>query len=1076
MLKQVHLSRLMLPLLVLLFAATAFSQTTASIQGTVSDQSGAAIVGAKVTVKNQAQGIERTTQTNATGAYEVPALLPGTYSVQVQMTGFETQLAKNLVLEVAKDSVQNFNLKVATTNEVVTVEATAPLIETTTVTVGQTINQRTVQDIPLNGRHFVDLALLIPGSVTPPQNGFLTAPLRGQGMFQFNTAGYREDQQNFMINGINLNDMVQNQVTFQPTINTVSEFKVDNSTYSAEFGRNSGAIVNIATRSGSNAFHGEAYEYLRNDFFDARNAFNNSTVTTNGVTTPNPISPFKRNQFGADFGGPIVKDRTFFFLSYEGLRQRQGLTLTSNVFTDAQRAAINATGNAIPVALTKLVPTANTTLGSSAVNNAFTGSATAPVDIDQGTVDINHKFSDVDSLHGYYVYQRDLRQETGSTGGAVLPGWGDTRDGHRQVLTINETHVFSSSVVNEARLGANRIHLTFSPNNPVDPNSLGLGSALGPNLQFLPVITIQDQGVFTIGSERNFPQGRGDTTYVLNDTLSWVKGKHSFKFGGEFRDFRNDNFNNDPGALVFQNTLDPSATNHNSFQSASVLTGARTLGNVASRINQNGLDFFAMDSWKFKPSLTFELGLRYAWNMTPSEALNRFATVNPAAAGGTTISLASQPYKQNNKNFEPRVGFAWDMFSNGHTVLRAAYAYQVDQPITGIITGLTANPPFALPINSTATAAQQTTTGLPLATLGTSFNPNATGKNLALSFIDPNFTNADVQSWNLNVQQQVGRDMSFMVGYFGNKGTHLEIDRNINQFAVLGTASSRPFQAISAASSIQPGATLANTMTERTSDATSTYHALWVTANRRLSHGVQLNASYTWSHSIDDASRTNNGFIVQDSTNILSGKGSSDFDARHRFVMNAIYDLPFKGNRFLVSGWSLAGIGTLQSGNPVNIALTSSSITGVGGTVLPVVIGPLSVSGNPLGPWITPSGTATGTDGLPHNLFTGTFANPSNVFGNLGRNSIVGPGFGNLDLSVIKNTKITERLNAQFRADAFDITNHPNYGQPLRTYNPRTIKGVANADDTFGIISSTRFPTGDSGSSRQLQFALKLIF
>src|SRR5262249_12402175 len=257
----------------------------------------------------------------------------------------------------------------------ITVEASAPVVETTTVTVGQVINQRTVQDIPLNGRHFVDLALLSPGTVTPPQNGFLTAPLRGQGMFQFNTAGNREDAVNFMINGINLNDMVQNQVTFQPTINTVSEFKVDNSTYSAEFGRNSGAIVNIATRSGTDQYHGELYEYLRNDWFDARNAFNTTTVTTNGVVTPNPISPFKRNQFGADVGGPIVKDKTFFFLSYEGLRQRQGLTLTSNVFTDAQRAAIQATGNAVPVALMKLVPTANTAINS-AVNNAFTGSAT----------------------------------------------------------------------------------------------------------------------------------------------------------------------------------------------------------------------------------------------------------------------------------------------------------------------------------------------------------------------------------------------------------------------------------------------------------------------------------------------------------------------------------------------------------------------------------------------------------------------------------------------------------------------------------------------------------------------------
>src|ERR1044071_573259 len=296
MLRKKTFSPWMLSLLILLLAATALAQTTASIQGTVSDPSGAAIVGAKITIKNAALGIERTTQTNGTGAYEVPALPPGVYTVQVQMNGFETQIAKDLILEVSKDSVQNFGLKVASSSEVVTVEASAPMIETTTATVGQTINQRTVQEIPLNGRHFVDLGLLIPGSVTPPQNGFLTAPLRGQGSFAFNTAGNREDTVNFMVNGINLNDMVQNQITFQPSINTVSEFKVDNSTFSAEYGRNSGAIVNIATRSGSNEWHGELFEFLRNDALDARNLFSS--------TLAHP-PPFKRNQFGGNLGGPL---------------------------------------------------------------------------------------------------------------------------------------------------------------------------------------------------------------------------------------------------------------------------------------------------------------------------------------------------------------------------------------------------------------------------------------------------------------------------------------------------------------------------------------------------------------------------------------------------------------------------------------------------------------------------------------------------------------------------------------------------------------------------------------------------
>jgi hypothetical protein len=334
------------------------------------------------------------------------------------MTGFETQLAKDVPLAVSQNTVQSFRLKVASSQEVVTVEATAPVIETTTMTVGQIINQRTVQDIPLNGRHFVDLALLIPGTVTPPQNGFLTAPLRGQGSFAYNTAGNREDAINFMINGINLSDMVQNQVTFQPSISTISEFKIDNSTYSAEFGRNSGSIVNIATRSGTNQYHGEVYDYLRNDFFDARNAFNRVTTSTGA---PNPIAPFKRNQFGADFGGPISKGKTYFFLSYEGLRHRQELPTSSNVFTEAQRTAIQTGGNPVANAILGLVPHPNTILGTGATPNGFIGSATAPVNIDQGTADISHNFSEKDSLHGYYVYQNDFRGEP--TQGSNIPGF-----------------------------------------------------------------------------------------------------------------------------------------------------------------------------------------------------------------------------------------------------------------------------------------------------------------------------------------------------------------------------------------------------------------------------------------------------------------------------------------------------------------------------------------------------------------------------------------------------------------------------------------------------------------------------
>ena len=1064
MLRKVAFSRWVLSLLVLMFAATAFAQTTAKILGTVSDASGAAVVGAKITVRSSALGIERTTQTNPEGSYVVTALPPGAYDVRVEMKGFSTELAKNVVVEVSNNVVQNFGLKVASNSEVVTVEATAPLIESTTMTVGATINQRAVQELPLNGRHFVDLALLIPGTVTAPQNGFLTAPLRGQGAFAVNTAGMREDAVNWMVNGINLNDMAQNQVTFQPTINTVSEFKVDNSTYSAEYGRNAGAIVTIASRSGSNQFHGELYDYLRNNDFDARNAFN-PRLSSTGASLPQ--SAFKRNQFGGDIGGPIQKDKTFFFATYEGERHRQGLTTTSLVFTPAQLAQIAASPNATVRSIAALVPTANGTVNGAP---AFLGSATAPVNIDQGTIDIQHSFSERDRLHGYYVYQHDLRQEP--TQGANIPGFGDTREGKRQVITLGETHVFSSALVNELNLGVNRILITFTPNNLTDPNTLGLGATLGPNEAFLPTISIGGLGL-TFGDERAFPQGRGDTTSVIADNVSYVMGRHSFKFGTEFRDFKNSNFNGDPGALTFNSV--------NNFIAGNVDSSARTIGNVANRINENALDFYAMDSFKFKPYLTIELGVRYGWNMTPSEGGDRFVNFVPGGALGSMLVPTTTPYGQQNKNFQPRVGFAWDVFHNGKTLLRSGYAYQVDQPITGVVTGLTSNPPFALPISI---ATQQTFAALPALF-------NGTPSSVAPIFVDPNFKNADVQSWNLNIQQQLTRSSSAMIGYFGNKGTHLENDINANQTAVLGqvgtgaTNLSLPFQKLSPSSPFLPNVPLAASITERESGSNSIYNALWATFTQRTSRGLQFNASYTYSHSIDDVSRNDAGIQAQNSTDIFLSRGSSDFDARHRFVANAIYDLPFKGNR-VVSGWEIAPIISWQTGNPFNlVAFNSSSFNGVGSTITLNASGPIHTSGNPLGQWISNPNVLS----VPCTLTsTSPTATPTCVpgtltFGNVGRNSVYGPGFTNMDLALAKNTKISERLNVQLRVDAFDVLNHPNYGQPgasggflAASLQPSFASNAGNQFSTFSTIGSTRFPTGDSGSSRQLQFALKFQF
>ena len=1045
-------------LAILLFISiSALAQSTATLQGTVTDQSGAILSNARVIVRNQATGLERTVQTDSSGNYQVAALPVGTYRVEVQAQGFTPLVATDLTLEVSRIVVQNFQLKVGGVTQEVSVTADSQAVETTTMTVGQVINQKTVQEIPLNGRHFVDLGLLIPGSVTPPQNGFLTAPLRGQGSFAFNTAGAREDTVNFMINGINLNDMVQNQITFQPSINTVQEFKVDNSTYSAEYGRNSGAIVNIATRSGTNAFHGEGFEFLRNDALDARNFFD-------GLNNP----PFKRNQFGAALGGPIIKDKTFFFFSYEGLRQRQGLTLTSNVLTDAQRAAVPAANTTVRKLLESgSIPTATRVdiVGGVPIGR-FQGSGTAPVNLDQWTGDVSHNLGANDRLHGYYAIQRDKRGEPNLQGN-TLPGFGDTRQSRRQIFTFNETHTFSPTLVNEARLGFNRIRITFTPNAQLNPVDFGINNGITAPIG-LPQISITGFN-FNIGGPGGFPQGRRDTTVVLSDTLNYLRGNHSFRFGGEFRRFYNNNFNLDTGAFAFPNIDAFIAGNANSF--------SITLGDRSSAIGTGALGYFAQDSFKMRQNLTIELGLRFDWNMTPSERYDRFVSFNPQTGSlvrvGSGVDLI---YAQNYKNIQPRIGFAWDPFKNGKTSVRGGYSILADQPVTNLVTPTSANPPLATPLTFNAT-----TTPIHF------FDARAVAgaSALAPSSVDSNFRNAYVQSYNLNIQREITPTIGLMVGYFGSKGTHLRISRNLNQF--INTV--RPFPSLSASSPILPGTSVGN-ITEITNAGNSNYNALWISGNKRLSRGLQFNASYTLSKSFDYNSLNSQGIVVQNSFNLRDDYALSSFDARHRFVINWIYELPLKGSR-LLDGWQISGITQWQTGNPINITsgnalalvdpvpagspfrqVNNTALTGVG-TIRPDLTGTVEIIGKPeqwfsntvCDPRLASACPAGAVFTIPIALVGGQ---PVFHFGNLGRNTITGPGFSNTDFSLLKTTKISEQMRIQFRAEIFDIFNHANFGQP---------GGVAQRGSaTFGVISNTRFPTGDSGSSRQVQLALKLIF
>ena len=1031
-----------------LTSAPARAQSTATLQGTITDAQNAVMPGVSVTIQNTATAIERTTITDAAGQYVAASMQPGHYAITAHLEGFAD--AKSEVdLGPAQTVALNLKLNIGTIAENVTVSGASPLIDTATVSVGEVMAERTVQEIPLNGRHFVDLGPLMPGGSTSPQNAGLSAPLRGQGSFSFMTAGNRETSVNFMINGINLNDLSNSQVTFQPSINTVSEFKVDNSTFSAEYGRNSGAIVNVATRSGGNTFHGETFDFYRDQKFDSRNYFN---------PPPAPQSVFNRKQFGVNLGGPILKSHAFFFGSYEGLRHLQAVDLNSGTLSSAQRAAVT---DPIAKLLLPYIPAANDSTGTRII-----GSSLAPVDLDQYTIDQRDNLRQNDDLHVYYAFQRDIRQEPNAQGNTVA-GFGDTRGGHRQVLTLSETHVFNQALVNEARVGFNRLSINFHPNVVVNPTDVGINEGVNFPIA-LPQITINGPGL-NFGGPSGFPNGRIVTTYAAGDTATYLHGNQIIKFGGEVRHVHHYNFNQDPGTVQY-----PSIAG---FQQGYANQFSITLGNRAYNVLVNAVGAFAQDSVSLGSKLKLDLGLRYDYLPSPTEANNRLVKFDPATVSLLQIGTGFSQVTKNGSDFQPRIGAVWMPTDDGRLVVRGAYAVMVNQTNTGFFTGEAGNPPLVTPLSAQANGTPTSNINL-----GNVISGASGAASVAPSTTDPNFLPGRMQTWNVNVEREFA-GVGVMVGYFGSYGDRQRIPINLNQFITPG-GTIRPYPKLSATSPVLPGAALGN-ITEITSLGWSHYNGLWLTANRPLSKGLQLSASYTLSKSRDtnsyDGTGAGNQGSLQDSTNIAGSYGPSDFDVRHRVSVNASYDLPFKGNR-LKDGWQLVVVEQAQTGNPLNIVTTITTITGVS-SVRPDLIGALpSIVATPVLDPVTGAVTSyqwfgSNTVCDPRTAGSCTTSTPFALpysaaglahFGNLPRNAIYGPGFGDTDLSLIKNIALQGSARVQLRLEVFNLFNQANLGQPGR---------FANTPSTsFGVISSTRFPTGDSGSARQVQFAAKFLF
>ena len=556
------------------------------LTGTVLDPSDRAVPNAQVVVRNSATIVERAATTNTAGIFEIPALPVGVYRLQVKAPGFRLYTVEALTTEVARTLDLEVRLEVGDISDAVTVKSQMPLIDRATTSVGHLIDSRTVQEMPLNGRYFLDLAVLAPGSITASQNGFSTTPSRGLGALAINTAGNREETVNYLVNGVTLTNLTFSAIEFQPSISTVQEFKIDNSTISAEYGQSMGAVVNVATRSGSKQFSGELFEFLRNNALDARNFFD--------LTSSEP-PPFKRNQFGGNFGGPIARGKTFFFFSYEGLRQLQDLSLNSVVLSDADRAAIS---NAPAARLATLIPRPN--FIDSSGTPRFIGSAPGPVNNDQWGLDISHILNERERLHGYYSFNLSNSVDPIYFGNTI-PGFGHVYSGHRQFFSLNELHTFGPNLIAEARFGFNRQLGSTKPKAQLDPADFDIRNGITQPIG-LPQIDIAG-GALDFGGPSVLPTGRGDTTFVAGDNLSCTCGRNSLKIGGEYRQFLNNNFRMTTGAFNFPSVPAFLAGMANSF--------SVTLGNQSSSIAEGALAIFAEDTYRWRPNLMLEVGLRY---------------------------------------------------------------------------------------------------------------------------------------------------------------------------------------------------------------------------------------------------------------------------------------------------------------------------------------------------------------------------------------------------------------------------------------------------------------------------------
>jgi outer membrane receptor protein involved in Fe transport len=1059
-----------------LLLGTAYAQTVgASLQGTVYDQSGAFVPNVTIEIRSVDKGTLHTVTTDDRGRFREPLLLPGTYELEATAPGFQPLVMKDIQLTVGQDAVLDVKLAIQATTGQVTVTAEQPAINLASAALSGTVERKQMNELPLNGRSFQQLALLQPGVNFAAAAGNDVVGGRGQ---KITINGARPENSSFLLDGSDINN-VYNKTPGSVGgvllgVEAVQEFQVLTNAYSAEFGRSSGGIINAITRSGQNQVHGNLFEYLRNSALDAKNFFD---------PADRPIPPFKRNQFGGTLGGPIRRDKTFFFGAFEAIRERLGFTGVTNVPDDNARNGILPGQKPLSVnpasaqLLTLLFPLANgPNKGNGIAQYFFTVPQPTNEYFAQGRID--HRFSEKDSFFGRYTFDNGKvnRQINNKT-----PVDFTKERSRNQYLTLEHQHIFSPLLLNTLRVSYSRSTSEADNQRTVDvPSQLWFV----PGTQF-GFFTIQ--GVVTEeGGDYRLPRNDHLNNYQWHDALFWTKGGHGFRFGTEGQRMQfNQNTSSQIGGIETFTSL------------ANFLTGTPSQLNFAvpGRIDPNRgfreslFAFFIQDDFRWRPNFTLNLGLRYEFATVPAEQNGKISNLRQVSDQRLTIG---SPWHSNPslKDFAPRIGLAWDPFKNGKTSVRAGFGIFDDQilPKSYVFSG-SLNPPFT---TRTSIPSPKFPNGLQTFDVTQPICPSTLPCFKAnLQTVNFDLQPAYIMQYNLSVQRALPGDWTITIGYAGSHGLHLMEVAESNLAPTVIVNGVQQYCPSTAVAPLNPNCTQngrRNTsfggIAQRKSDAQSFYNALQVGAVRQFSHGFRAQFSYTFARSIDDASGINSQDFDNstqyaiDFYNRQADRGLSSFWSKHVFVANWGYEFPFGGNKkglagALLKGWQLNGINTVQSGTPFEPRLGFDR-SGNMNTI------DFSMHERPS---LAPGASNNPVIGDPAHWFdANAFVLPAlYTIGNLGRNTIIGPKLVDFDFSLFKEFTVGENKTLDFRTEVFNIFNHPNFAVPNQAN--RTIPFPQTVPGTTVPSPAGTPPSGPAGAitttvttSRQIQFGLKFTF